>query len=428
MLRKKITAAVAMALMALLLVVQPALAGFPAANAAEQRYGLNCVAGACRLQLSLGVDADWLPEGAWLTVLQSALRQLPGGAGIAVEDDVTLTLPTGNLALADADLVLTLDDMGRIAGLRGSAAAPVPTFGLFGDWQMVTPARVAVGYDLGSELAELNAPLQPERHYFFIDAQAGLQLATTGMALTAPAGQRATLVVDLAQPLLFVDGQVTLHTDGQMAFIREALGPLGESGWLPADLPLHQSVLLHVQAQVGREVEPKLSVAGEYRMDGGLVGKWLQIDATPLLAEGRALIGPAGVMISGAARSALEPGKWFEGGAETQLFVPFDEPASASLAVGANVASPLMGLEEERSAVLQGEAGWLAHSGETAWAGVQQGWNLMGEATQEGYAWMREGMEDGWAYTQEQWCGFSGFCAEDVANAEQKPTRVAAAE
>src|SRR5690606_17877087 len=114
---------------------------------AEQHYGFTCADGICRVELDLGVAAAWMPQGAWLTVLQSGLRQLPGGVGIEVQEDVAIALPTGNLSLADAELVLTLDEAGKVATLRGSALAPVPTFGLLGDWQVVTPARVAVGYD-----------------------------------------------------------------------------------------------------------------------------------------------------------------------------------------------------------------------------------------------------------------------------------------
>ena len=424
---KRICAALVTALMALMLVMQPVLASapVPVEQRGEQRYGLSCVDGVCRAQLDLGID---LPQVVWLSVMQNALRQLPGGMGIELQDDVTITLPTGNLSLADADLVLTLDEAGKIASLRGSAAAPVPTFGLLGDWQVVTPARVEVGYDLGSALTAFNAPLQAERRYFFMDAQAGLHLISPGVVLDSEAGQRATLIMDFTQPLVYVDGQVTLHTDGQMAFIREALGPIGDSDWFPTDLPLRQSVLVHVKGQVGRDVEPQLTLAGEYRMDGGLVGKWLQIDATPLLAQGQAVIGPAGLMLEGKARSALQPDQWFDSGAQAQLFVPFDAPDATSLTVGADVASPAIGVEQEATATVEGEAGWLERTGQTAWAGVQEGWNQMGSAAQKSYEWMGEAGGSGWAYTQEQWCGLTGLCIEEAASAGEEGTRVAAAE
>jgi hypothetical protein len=420
---RKIMGAVMAALMATLLVVQPMMAATSGLAAPEgeqvgERYlGFHCVDNVCRAELDLGIGSDWLPSGAWLTVMKYALRQLPGGLGIELQDDVTITLPTGNLSLADANLTLTLDESGKVIAMRGSAAAPVPTFGLLGDWQVVTPARVTVGYDLGKELVALNAPLQPERRYFFMDAEAGLHLITNGLELTSDAGQRATLVVDFAQPMLFVDGRVTLHTDGQMAFIREALGPLGESSWMPTDLPLRQSVQVHVQGQLGREVEPKLTLAGEYRMDGGMIGKWLQLDATPLLARGQATIGPEGVVLEGQARSALKPNEWFDGGAQAQLFVPFDAPETAALSVGADVASPVMDVEQSATATLAGESGWLERTGEAAWTGVQQGWNQVGTVVQNGYASLGEslsdGLESGWAGVQSQWCGLTGLCAEE---------------
>ena len=417
--------ALGVALIALLLVVQPMFAAAPEPLAArvERHYGLACVDGVCRAQLDLGFATDALPsaftEGAWLTFMQGALRQLPGGAGIEVQDDVTITLPTGSLSLVDADLVLTLDDAGQIATLRGSAAAPVPTFGLLGDLQVVTPARVAVGYDRGDALTALDAPLEAARRYFFIDAEAGLHLLTHGLDLRADQGQRATLIVDFAQPMVYVDGQLTLYTDGQMAFIREALGPIGDSQWMPTDLPLRQSVVVHLQGQMGRAIEPQLTLGGEYRMDGGLMGKWMQIDATPLLARGQAIISPAGLMLEGNARSALQPGKWFDGGAQAQLFVPFDDPETTALTVGADVASPMMGVEQAATATMAGESGWMARTGEMAWGGVQQGWQQVVPAMQSGYGWVSNGVSEGigtgWANTQQQWCGLTGFCAEPTA-------------
>ena len=427
----KMVAALVVALMTLLLAFQPALAASGTEQVTEQEeqyYGLSCVDGVCRAQLDLGIGSELLPQGAWLSFMQSALRHLPGGAGVAIDDDITITMPSGSLALLDADVVMTLDDEGKIAALRGSAAAPVPTFGLLGDWQVVTPARVSIGYDRGAMLTDLNAPLQADRRYFFIDAQAGLHLVTKGVALDAPAGQRVALVVDLAQPLLFVDGQLTLRTDGQMAFIREALGPVGESEWLPANLPLRQTATFRIQGQVGQEVEPKLTLNGEYRMDGGLAGTWLQIDATPLLAQGQAVIGPDGLLLEGAARSALEPQKWFDGGTQAQVYVPFAAPDGASVRVGADVTSPALGVEQEATASAAGEAGWFARTGQAAWTGVQQGWNQASTVAQNGTAWMGEAVGSGWSLTQQQWCGLTGICGEEVAGAGEEGTRVAAAE
>ena len=156
-----------------------------------------------------------------------------------------------------------------------------------------------------------------------------------------------------------------------------------------------------------------------------MAGKWLQIDATPLLAQGQAIIGPDGLIVEGTARSALQPGQWFDGGAQAQLFVPFDAPDAAQVTVEADVASPAIGVEREATTTVAGEAGWMERTGEAAWAGVQQGWNQMGTAMEEGYKWMGDGINTGWAFTQQRWCGLKGTCAEAAA---ENGTRVAAAE
>lgn len=411
---KRILSAVVMALTALVVLIQPVFAAAPVANATqnEKTFGFSCVDGVCRAQLDLGIPADKLPQGAWLTVMESALHLLPAGAGVGLNDDVTLTLPTGKLSLADADLVVKLDDAGKITTMHGSASAPVPTFGLLGDWQLVTPARLSVGYEKGDALAYLNAPLQADRRYFYFDAEAGMNLSSQEMTLTSEPGQRAAIIVDFKQPLVFIDGQVTLHTDGQMAFVRQALGPIANNQWMPLDLPLHQSVLVHLQGQVGRDVEPKLTLAGEYRVDGGLVAKWMQLDATPLIASGQATIGPEGLALEGSARSALKPDQFFDGGAKAHVFVPFDTSKNASVGVGADVASPAMGVKQEATANAAGGAGWLRESTDAAMVGMQSGLNAAGSAAQSGYSWMSQGVGTGWAYTQEKWCSLIQNCAD----------------
>ena len=436
---RKWMGAVSAALVAAMLVVQPVLAA--GETPARPSYGLSCVAGVCTARINLGIRvADLGVGGAWLQVMESALRELPGGVGLAVTDDVTLTLPAGQLQLADADLVLTLDEAGNVARLRGSAAAPLPTFGLLGDMQLVTPARVDVGYDVGANLSALNAPLDPARHYLFLDFQAGMQLASNGatpMNLATAQGQRATLVVDVVQPLVYVDGLVTLRTDGQLAFIRELVGPVADAGWLPTELPLAQSTSLHIQGQVGQGIEPKLTMGAGYRMDGGMVGRWLQIDATPLLAQGHAVITPAGLLLAGEARSALAPDKLLDTGAQAEVFVPFVAADAASASATVDATLPALGLEAERTGTVAGEPGWLVNMAQTTWQktwqGVQTSATQVGatlqSTAQSGYGWMAGGVSSGWGYTHAQWCGLTGLCAPaEVAETAEESVRVAAAE
>ncbi len=61
--QKRILSALVMALMTLILVVQPALAAAPAVGnpQEEQSYGLRCSEGVCHAQLDLGIGAELLP-------------------------------------------------------------------------------------------------------------------------------------------------------------------------------------------------------------------------------------------------------------------------------------------------------------------------------------------------------------------------------
>jgi hypothetical protein len=402
----------------LLGILLPAQAVMAAAPTPERRLGLNCEAGVCTAKFDLGVDGNGLAEGVWLSVLQSAVNALPGGDGFVVNDDVSVSLPSGRLTLADAELVVTLDEAGQVATLRGSALAPVPTFALLDGLSFVTPARVTVGFDRGDVLALSHLTLDEARRYLFIDAQAGLSVATQGMALDTAAGQRATLVIDPTQPAVYVDGRVTLRTQGAMAFWGEFAPDASEAGWLPALLPFANSTTLH--AQVGRDVEPIVEVNNRFSVDGGLlgglagglVGQWLQLDETPFTTEGWAKISPDGLLVAGEARVAVAPTQVLESHAEAELFVPFDGAEAAYVALSADVASPLLQVDEALATQVVGEPGWVAQTAASTWRGVRDSvaHNVAqsGAAIGTGYAWVEAGTAAQWASVQRGWCGWTG--------------------
>ena len=409
------------ALLAVLLTVQPLLA----ADAPLRRAGFQCDDGVCRARLDLGANVPaWLADGVGLRVAQAAVSRLPGGE-FAVRDDVLLSLPSGPLRLLDADLVITLDQAGRVATLRGSAQAPLPTFGLLGDGLVITPARVAVGVEYGSELVHLSAPLDPARRYFFAELAAGMGVLAGGVDLAVAPGQRATLVMDFAAPMFFVDGGITVRSDGQWALVQQWLGGAGEWG-LPTELPLRQLASLRLQAQAGRDIAPRLALDSTLRWDTGMVGQWLRLDATPLTAQGRAVISGDGVELAGTVATSVAPDHLVTGKAQALLFVPFAAPETAALMVTAESRAPLQALAARGETVVAREPGWQVGGVGGAWAGLVAGTVQAGTATQTGVAWVGNSLASGgewlttgavnaWSGTQRGWCGLTGWCAEERA-------------
>lgn len=396
------------ALAAGLLVVQPLWAAAPAR---PEHFGLVCDNGQCALVLDLGDVPGLLGDSVRLAVPEGAVTQRGEDHAITLRGDVALALPTGTLTLADAELAVTLDATGRVAALRGSALAPVPTFAIFDDLALVTPARVTVGYDRGDVVALSHLALDPARRYLFVDAQAGLNLAVQGMALNTPAGQRATLVIDPAQAAIYVDGQVTLRTDGAIAFLGEMLPSAMEPAWLPNVLPLVYTTHLH--GEMGRGLEPSLAVNSKLALDGGMAGRWLRLDAAPLTTEGWAMISPAGLLMAGEARLAVAPEQLLESAARAELFVPFAQPEQSEIEVAAAVTSPLLDVKQTAEAQVAGEPGWMARTAASTWAGLQASAVKSGEVIGTGYTWLETGTVNGWAAAQAQWCATTGWCAED---------------
>ena len=103
---------------------------------------------------------------------------------------------------------------GSVERLRGTADMPFPTFGVFDDARIVTPARADVGLELGKNLAGLNLALDPDRQYVFlnVDTAFGMAARTPGksseFAFSLEPGQHLALVIDTVEPVAYLDGQM----------------------------------------------------------------------------------------------------------------------------------------------------------------------------------------------------------------------------
>lgn len=426
---RKVFAGLLAALIAVATVAQPVLAADPLP---AQAFGFQCENGVCRLRLDMGVAADeGIAQAVWLEVMQDALRQAPDGAGLILDDAITITMPTGVLSLTDAQLFAMVDDTGAITNLHGSALLPLPTFGLMGDVMLVTPTRVEFGYDLGSRLGQFDAPLMPDRRYVYLKADAGLQVLTAAepnLAVTAtPAvpGQHVAVVADLTQPMLWFDGDVTVRTDGQIAFLRELMEPAEGVPWLgdalPEVLPLRQTVTWSVTGQAGRGIDPQLAVGATMQVDAGLAGTWLALDSVPLVARGSAMISPAGLLVSGSASTDVSPTQFFGADMLAQVFVPFQPAVEMTAEVAAGVHVPFLGIDQVASGRIAGDPQHVIAVTQGAWQSLQTGATGAGEVAVAGWDWAAMQGEDGyrhiieqagrgWSLARATWCGVAGRC------------------
>lgn len=324
-----------------------------------QQVTVRCDQGACAVEVSLDGVSPFVKAGAALGVsaLESRAGQLPAGTRLDVDQDLTLTLPLGEIVLPKAQLAVEIGENNRIERLRGTAQVMLPTLGALSDVRTLQPAIAEVGLDAGKNLRHLHAPLHEERRYLFLDVSSGFdvagKVAGTGAALdlSAPAGQHVTLVIDTEQPLVYLAGNVSVNTTGQMALI----GPLRElaqrSELIPDALPVRQDTRWTVSALAGKDVDSSLRLGGAWGVEANALESWLGIEARPLAVEGLLTLTPEGMLLDGVARSSIEPATLFDGAAELKAYIPFQGDLSdAFVEAHGTVSVPLAEVHADASA------------------------------------------------------------------------------
>ncbi len=254
---------------------------------------------------------------------------MPAGADLRIDEDLTLTLPLGEITLPKAQLDVEMGDDNRIARLHGLVEAPFPTLGVLSDVRMVQPALAEMGLDTGANLSHLAAPLDPERQYLFFNITSGMdvagKVAATGdtLSLSAPAGQALTLVIDTEEPLVYLAGNVTVNTSGELLLA----GPLQElaqqSALIPDGLPLRQRTQVTVSGLAGKNAEEHLKLGGAWSVGAGALGRWLGVEATPLAVEGLLTLSAEGLLLDGVVRSSIAPDTVLDSSVQLTAFIPF---------------------------------------------------------------------------------------------------------
>ena len=286
-------------------------------------------------------------------------------ASFAISKDVTLALPWGDLKLTNVALQVAMGADGSVERLRGTADMPFPSFGLLDDTRIVTPARADVGLELGRNLNGLNLALEPDRQYLFlnVDTAFGMAARTPGKAsdisFSLEPGQHLALVFDTVEPVAYLDGQITLSLDDQIALLGGVLEHTAIGPYVPDSLPLRERTQFAVAGKFSKNLaESYIKLTGAYVMDGGLLPARLGIEAKPVQAKGSLTISRDGVLADGLVASSIEPERVLDGGANFQAFIPFRAGAGEAFAsVRGKVALPVAKLSADAGARI-GQAGY----------------------------------------------------------------------
>jgi hypothetical protein len=337
------------------------LAPQPAAAAGMPgQHGISCQDGVCTLTLDLNGDGETAETAGLLRfALPQDMGVIPAGSSIELSDDLLLRLPVGDFRLDNASLTLQLDEDNQVQRLRGTTTLPGLDFP--GAEGSSTPIVADIGLDLGKNL-DVDAALDPDRSYLFLDVGPGFELATGSetengreqpFRLVVPEGKQATLIIDPQEPFVYLSGDFDVHTNGELFLLRQALDPSALP--LPLDaLPVGQHAALHVTGALGRDLDKaRLELGAGYAIDEGIVGNWIDLDATPLSVEGLVTLTPDGMLLSGLTRSSIQPDLIFDGELQTEAFIPFAEVLdNVYVQLDGSAAIPLANIDMQKTARL----------------------------------------------------------------------------
>ena len=311
--------------------------------------------------------ASAAPESPAHTPTSSLRLGREGGleASFAVSKDVTLALPWGDLKLTNVALQVAMGADGAVERLRGTADMPFPSFGVLDDARVVTPARADVGLELGKNLNGLNLALEPDRQYLFLNVDTAFDMAarTPGKAsefsFSLEPGQHLAWVFDTVEPVAYLDGQITLSLDDQIALLGGVLEHTAIGPYVPDSLPLRERTQFAVAGKFSKNLaESYIKLTGAYVMDGGLLPARLGIEAKPVQVKGSLTVSRDGVLADGVVASSIEPERVLDGGADFQAFIPFREGAGGAFAsVKGKVVVPVAKLSAD-AGVQIGQAGY----------------------------------------------------------------------
>ena len=218
---------------------------------------------------------------------------------------------------------------------------------------------------MGKNLNGLNLGLDPDRQYLFlnVDTAFGVTARAPGqsseLSFSLEPGQHLMLVIDTIEPIAYLDGQITLSLDDQIALLGGVLENTAIGPYVPDSLPLRQRSQFGVSGKFSKNLaQSHITLTGAYVMDGGLLPARLGIEATPVQVKGTLTISRDGILADGAVVSSIEPEHVLDGGASVRAFIPFREEAGEAYAsVKGKVAVPAAKLSADAGAQI-GQAGY----------------------------------------------------------------------
>ena len=131
--------------------------------------------------------------------------------GFQIDGSLLVQLPKGQqLLLAEAHIKLEYDSAKGegLQSVSGTCRVPFPAFGLGENASFDDLVYASIGWDLGKNIENVEAPMQDDRHYFYLTFSAGLGMNLGTAKVSVPGGTSNTIVIDPFDPYLFVKGDL----------------------------------------------------------------------------------------------------------------------------------------------------------------------------------------------------------------------------
>lgn len=173
------------------------------------------------------------PNGAVPVIfrtLASNVKKLENG--FALSGTVMIDAPNNeHITLLEAKVSLEYDaKQGTgLQAFNGSVQLPFPNLGYMSNVEVKDPVYAAVGYDLGKNLTQVDAPLKDDRKYLYFTFSAGLEASIGDLTVSTAVNQSATMTIDPSDPSFFLKASL----GGLMGPVDEASVGFSIGGHLP---------------------------------------------------------------------------------------------------------------------------------------------------------------------------------------------------
>jgi len=173
------------------------------------------------------------PEGALPVTLRTLASNVTAlDNGFAISGTITVDVPgNAHVTLAEAKVALGYDAKkgNGLQSFEGSVRLPFPDLGFMQGVSVSDPVYAAVGYDVGSRLTNVDAPIKADRKYLYFTFSAGFEARIGEMTVSGAKNQSVTMTLDPSDPSYFVRASL----GGFMGPVDEASLGFSIGGHLP---------------------------------------------------------------------------------------------------------------------------------------------------------------------------------------------------